>query len=48
MSFLNRHSIQVLNIAGKRESSAPGIGEFVKRFLSTAFTDAMQPPIDSD
>lgn len=35
--FLSRHYVNVLNIAGKRESSAPGINELVKRFLTTAF-----------
>lgn len=31
--FLARHRVAVLNIAGKRESSAPGIGEFTRKLL---------------
>ncbi|MFC3458170.1 putative molybdenum carrier protein [Massilia haematophila] len=34
--FLARHAVQVLNVAGKRESSAPGIGELVRQVLSQA------------
>jgi len=34
--FLTRHAVQVLNVAGKRESSAPGIGELVRQVLSQA------------
>lgn len=32
--FLERHRVKVLNIAGKRESSAPGISVFVSETLS--------------
>lgn len=35
-SFLSRRNIAVLNVAGKRESAAPGIGEFVQNSLSAA------------
>lgn len=34
--FLARHQVKMLNIAGKRESSAPGIGRFVGEVLSQA------------
>lgn len=34
--FLARHRVVVLNIAGKRESAAPGIGEFTRALLSSA------------
>lgn len=34
--FLGRHGVKVLNVAGKRESSAPGIGELVRQVLSQA------------
>ncbi|HZW13302.1 MAG TPA: putative molybdenum carrier protein [Noviherbaspirillum sp.] len=49
ISFVTRYPIDVLNIAGKRESGAPGIGEFVKQFLSAAFfTEEMHSSRDSD
>jgi len=34
--FMARHGVKVLNVAGKRESSAPGIGELVRQVLSQA------------
>lgn len=34
--FLQRHGVTRLNVAGKRESSAPGIGQFVSDALSAA------------
>jgi hypothetical protein len=34
--FLARHAVKVLNVAGKRESSAPGIGALVRQVLSQA------------
>lgn len=34
--FLARHGVRTLNVAGKRESSAPGIGELVRQVLSAA------------
>ena len=34
--FLARHGVKVLNVAGKRESSAPGIGALVRDVLSQA------------
>lgn len=44
--FLVRHRAKTLNVAGKRESSAPGIGELVRLVLSqavyTAWTGTMQ------
>ena len=33
IQFLNEHNIQVLNIAGPRESNAPGIARQVEQFL---------------
>lgn len=38
--FLHKHQVRVLNVAGKRESSAPGIGAFVSEVL----TQALQLP----
>jgi hypothetical protein len=35
-SWLERHNIQVLNVAGARESESPGIANFTNRFLVTA------------
>jgi len=35
-SWLERHNIQVLNVAGARESEGPGIADFTYRFLLTA------------
>lgn len=34
--FLTRHGVKTLNVAGKRESSAPGIGVLVRDVLSQA------------
>lgn len=34
--FLARHGVKTLNIAGKRESGAPGIGRFTSEVLSQA------------
>jgi hypothetical protein len=34
--FLYQHCVKVLNVAGKRESSAPGISGFVDQFLTAA------------
>jgi hypothetical protein len=34
--FLARHGVKVLNVAGKRESSAPGVGKLVREVLSQA------------
>ncbi len=36
--FLARHEVRTLNVAGKRESSAPGIGELVRQVLSQAIS----------
>lgn len=38
--FLARHAVQILNVAGKRESAAPGIGELVRQVLSGAVQSA--------
>jgi hypothetical protein len=32
--FLARHNVNILNVAGKRETSAPGIGDQVRQVLS--------------
>jgi len=36
LSWLGRHGIQVLNVAGNRESRSPGIQEFTRSFLTRA------------
>lgn len=41
--FLLRHHVRTLNVAGKRESSAPGIGDLVQQVLS----QAVQTPASS-
>jgi putative molybdenum carrier protein len=33
-AFLKKHKIELLNVAGPRESQAPGLGKFVRRVLS--------------
>jgi len=38
--FLLRHSVQILNVAGKRASAAPGIDELVHATLSAALSTA--------
>ena len=35
-NWLERHTIRVLNVAGSRESQAPGIAEFTRAFLFVA------------
>lgn len=35
-SFIIKHEVRVLNVAGPRESEAPGIGGAVERFLLRA------------
>jgi len=35
-NFLKRHRVRTLNVAGPRESQAPGIGKFVMELLATA------------
>ena len=35
--WIQRNNIQILNIAGNRESVYPGIGKFVEEFLSRVF-----------
>ena len=37
--FVNEHEIQILNIAGNRESVSPGIGERVENLLMRAIDD---------
>lgn len=38
--FLNRYQVTILNIAGKRETSAPGIGEYVLKVLNQTLVQA--------
>ena len=38
--FLNRHSPFTLNVAGPRESEAPGIGRFVREVLAAVLSKA--------
>ncbi len=38
--WLCEHTIRVLNVAGPRESSAPGIGDDAMRFLCRLFSEA--------
>ena len=35
--WLKNHEVKTLNVAGNRESGAPGIGEFVEEYLSEVF-----------
>lgn len=42
--FLARHGVKKLNIAGKRESGAPGVSRFVDEILSQALQVAAKPP----
>jgi putative molybdenum carrier protein len=35
-SWLAKHDIRTLNVAGNRESQSPGIGEFTRKFLLRA------------
>jgi hypothetical protein len=43
----NHPQIQVLNVAGNRESKNPGIGERVERFLITVFKRVNESPAPS-
>lgn len=36
--FLKQHKVGTLNLAGPRESQAPGLGKFVKELLEAALT----------
>jgi hypothetical protein len=38
-AFTEEHRVKILNVAGPRASSEPGVGEFVLSTLSNAFTD---------
>jgi hypothetical protein len=40
--FLARHGVRTLNVAGKRESSAPGIAALVRQVLAQAIRPAAQ------
>lgn len=46
--FLVRHGVKTLNVAGKRESSAPGIGELVRLVLSQAVGTARAGALQED
>jgi hypothetical protein len=37
VGWLEKHGVRVLNVAGNRESKAPGIGGWVEEYLSAAF-----------
>ncbi len=37
--FLRQHHVRTLNVAGPRESQAPGIGRFVEQLLAAALAD---------
>ena len=37
--FVEKHGVNVLNVAGPRASNEPGVGEFVMSTLDKAFTD---------
>ena len=41
--FLSAHDVKTLNIAGKRESAAPGIYEFVQKTLDSTFRIPVGP-----
>lgn len=38
LSWIKDHDIKILNIAGNSEQTAPGIGDFVCRYLTEIFT----------
>jgi hypothetical protein len=40
--FLTRHAVKTLNVAGKRESSAPGVGALVSQVLTQAISKAAE------
>ena len=42
-SFLELYDVTTLNVAGNRESTNPGIGEFTKRVLLTVFPPYRRP-----
>jgi hypothetical protein len=42
-AWLTQHGIQVLNIAGPRESSSPGIHQQTVEFLTTVLVDIKEP-----
>jgi len=37
VAWLREHNVRVVNVAGNRESKAPGIGDRVERFLGAVF-----------
>jgi hypothetical protein len=39
LSWLKEHDIKILNIAGNSEETAPGIGDFVFKYLMGVFSD---------
>ena len=42
--WMNFHGVKVLNIAGNRESSAPGIGQWVEAYLTEVFRLLREAP----
>jgi len=45
VAWIVAHEIHVLNVAGNRESRAPGIGARVERFLADVFRQLGRGPI---
>ena len=43
LNWLGEHNIRVLNVAGPRESTTPGIHELATRFLRSAFRERAEP-----
>jgi Circularly permutated YpsA SLOG family len=41
-AWIERHGVKVLNVAGNRESKAPGIGERVEAFMRDVFVRLSQ------
>lgn len=39
LKFLRRHAVRTLNVAGPRESQAPGLGRFVQELLQATLAD---------
>ena len=41
--FLKQNKVRTLNVAGPRESQAPGLGKFVRELLEAALTAKLAP-----
>lgn len=46
-SWLAEHHVHVLNVAGPRESSCPGIGQMTRRFIARLLESETEQPRDS-